>query len=203
MEKEALDFIVYCIFGDMSCPEDAIISRAYVDMAAHTMKGFDDYNEKWECRFKASELIKKSLYQLDEKDFDIWHKRLCESLISIYSSEKLSYGQAQKWINMTIKYVYVLRKLGALHETVFPFISDEHVSLFHPPVDSYILKDVLNDRSTSWSGMNDSQYDTIRDSLKTKDFDFIKELHEWNEISEAQKEYDSKSYARFLEKKKS
>lgn len=93
-----MEFIVYCVFGDTHKSVAAIINRAYVDMASHTMTGFDDTNEKWDCRYKASELIKDSLAKLEEKDFDIWHKELCNSLISIYPDEKLKMVKHKNWL---------------------------------------------------------------------------------------------------------
>lgn len=198
-EKDALDFIVYSFFGDIKKnPEDAIIARAYVDMASHTLTGIKDYNEKWDCRYRASRLIKESLYALpDGTNFDDWHNKLCKALIDIYNG-RIKYGQAQKWVNMTIKYTYVLKTLGAIDNSIFPYISDKHVSKFHPPIDSYILRDVLKD-STSWSKITDeTQYSAIRNKLKAKGFNFISELNKWSQIAERQRQYDKKSYAAFL-----
>lgn len=43
---------------------------------------------------------------------------------------KFTYGQAQKWINMIIKYLYVLK--ANLFEGVFDY--------FHIPFDNYVLE---------------------------------------------------------------
>ena len=198
-ENAALDFIVYSLFGDMSSPEEAVINRAYVDMASHTLTGFDDYNEKWRCRYEGSKLIKESLNLLSEKDtFDTWHKTLCEGLMDVYPKQKLTYGQAQKWVNMTIKYVYVLKRLEKMDQSVFPFISKAHAHLFHPPVDSYVLREVLKDHC-SWSGIeNNTKYEEKRAKLKDKGFDFKTELSKWPKIAEKQRQNDKKSYAYFL-----
>lgn len=202
MEKECLDFLVYCIFGDMSEPADAIINRAYVDMASHTMRDLKDVDEKWECRYNASNLIRESLAQLVEEDFDSWHQKICNALIKEYPVDKLSYGQAQKWINMVIKYTYVLKKLNVVPKSLFTYVTDAHLLSFHPPIDSYILKDVLSDSETKWSKMDYGEYETIRKDLKSRKFDFVRELHEWTEISEAQKEHDTNSYERYIKTKK-
>lgn len=200
-EKDALDFIVYSFFGDIKKnPEDAIIGRAYVDMASHTLTGIKDYNEKWDCRYRASRIIKESLYTLsDGTNFDDWHDTLCKELRDIYSG-RLSYGQAQKWVNMTIKYAYVLKKLGAVDEGIFPYISEKHVSEFHPPIDSYILRGVIKD-NTAWSNIDTvEEYKELKDRLKKEDFDFKSELKKWPQIAEEQRQYDKKSYAAFLKK---
>lgn len=94
----------------MENPIDAAIDRAYVDMASHTLKGFAEhqYQEKWELRFEASSKIKEALGLLDaESDYTSWHCELCGKLQKVYTEKRLSYGQAQKWVNMTTKYLQV------------------------------------------------------------------------------------------------
>lgn len=59
-------------------------------------------------------------------DFDEWHKNLCEDLVDDYEnafknafSEKctniFTYGNAQKWVNMTLKYLDLLVSMGMLN----------------------------------------------------------------------------------------
>ena len=45
----------------------------------------------------------------DQEEFTLWHQRLCVKLTLLdHDSYKLHIGQAQKWINMTLKYLSVL-----------------------------------------------------------------------------------------------
>jgi hypothetical protein len=47
---------------------------------------------------------------LSQETFDNIHKGICDELKRIYGAFGFTYGQAQKWINMTLKYYYLLDK---------------------------------------------------------------------------------------------
>ncbi|MCI5948919.1 MAG: hypothetical protein MRZ22_08370, partial [Oscillospiraceae bacterium] len=180
MKEKAIDFLTFCYFGSRGNDIDSIINRAYVDMASHTMATFEDVNEKWSCRWNASNVIKEAIVTID-KPYDTWHNDTCNNIISQYPENVLSYGQAQKWLNMTVKYVYVLKLLDRF-QGQYKYISDEHVSEFHVPIDSYILENVLCDKHTVWSKMNYLQYKKIREELAQKSYEFLDELQEWDEL---------------------
>lgn len=76
-------------------------------------------------------------------DFDDWHKAKCEEIINFMNNsidksntkilkkeEKFTIGQAQKWVNMTLKYLWLL---NALPTGVKP-------EYLHVPIDSYIIE---------------------------------------------------------------
>lgn len=76
-------------------------------------------------------------------DFDDWHKAKCEEIINFMNNsidksntkilkkeEKFTIGQAQKWVNMTLKYLWLL---DALPDNI-----DEND--LHIPIDSYIIE---------------------------------------------------------------
>lgn len=75
-------------------------------------------------------------------DFDDWHKAKCEEIINfmnnsidksntkILKEENFTIGQAQKWVNMTLKYLWLL---NALPTGVKP-------EYLHVPIDSYIIE---------------------------------------------------------------
>ena len=80
-------------------------------------------------------------YPNDSSDFDSWHKRECNKIIenmnASYDKGKrkflevpFKYGQAQKWLNMTLKYLWLLDMLPV-------GISPESL---HVPIDSFILQ---------------------------------------------------------------
>ena len=119
-----------------------------------------------------SKLIKEriELYFFNDKDeFDKWHTNLCEELVKKYGEicEKheiqtfsdpsgfFSYGNAQKWVNMTIKNLYVISGAylamgGFENEALFNAIvarSDK----YHIPLDNLILgaiceKELIKDK---------------------------------------------------------
>ena len=74
-----------------------------------------------------------------EKDFDEWHEGCCTEIEKkakepglIKVGKKFSYGQAQKWINMTLKYM----DISGFWDQQFTGLRQ----FLHVPVDSYILK---------------------------------------------------------------
>ena len=74
-------------------------------------------------------------------EFDKWHYVLCSDLVMISKQtdrvfqygKHLTYGQAQKWVNMTIKYCYILG-IGSFND-----------ALMHVPIDDYILSAIAKE----------------------------------------------------------
>lgn len=198
---QAYEFILYCYFGDMANPIEAAIDRAYIDMASHTLRGFGkDYHIKWELRFMASEKIKEMLKNIS-KDYDDWHGKTCKIIQKIYNDKGIdfSYGQAQKWINMTTKYLYVFSLIFADREDERLFVIPEaiikHHEKLHIPIDNYILSELQLDKFAPWSKMDEDMYNECRNNFVGKDIDW--ELENWNTVSNAKKVNDIASYARY------
>lgn len=78
----------------------------------------------------------KNFYLLEISDFDSWHRKTCEDICQVAKEytrgddDKFSGGQAQKLVNMTLKYLLLLGD-----EKAFEFKERLHV-----PVDSYIME---------------------------------------------------------------
>ena len=209
--KNAMEFLLFSYFGDISDPIMAAINRAYVDMASHTLTGFKEDKNKWKCREQASNTIYKKIEELTKlqlkNDFDNWHDKLCEKIIEEYKKickdqkeEKveLSYGQAQKWVNMTLKYLYIFKSIDKQigFENLFNDYADYEVEFkkeffekfaienFYVPIDSYILghirkanKDKISSDNklktetgdVAWSKMEQKDYEVVKDLTKTLD----------------------------------
>ena len=100
--------------------------------------------------------IKYHILKSDEDSYDDIHKKVCTFIIEKVNSYKddfmadnFTYGQAQKWLNMTIKYMYLMG-----------FWKDEFKNIekaLHIPVDSYIIQAV-------W-GNDDIKLPLIKDKL--------------------------------------
>ena len=207
--RQAVDFLISCYFGQSQDLIDAAINRAYVDMAAHTMKGFGDTKDKtqkkWECRYNSSEIIKVALKKYTSGTcFNEWHEKLVCDIQSVYGENTMSYGQAQKWLNMTIKYLYILRTILGEEDhrlsCVKGFLQNTSVSDYYPPVDSYVLKGAGVKCDASWSSMNKSQYDDVKRQIGDEK-DFMWELEMWESFSKEFSYYNSKSYAYFVKEK--
>ncbi len=83
----------------------------------------------------------KGEISFENSDFDEWHEVKCEEIINFMNNsidksnteilkEKFTVGQAQKWVNMTLKYLWLL---DALPQNIGE--KDLHV-----PIDSYIIE---------------------------------------------------------------
>lgn len=83
----------------------------------------------------------KGEISFENSDFDEWHEVKCEEIINFMNNsidksnteilnESFTIGQAQKWVNMTLKYLWLL---DALPQNIGE--KDLHV-----PIDSYIIE---------------------------------------------------------------
>ena len=164
MKKEnAINFLLFGYFGITSknSKDDIIsaaINRAYRDAASDVLSLKDDSKkdtEKGQDLFaEAGNLIKVFIEEvltngtqnkLNKKDYDEKHKNLCDALISKYkgcanSGYEFSYGIAQKWVNMTMKYLGVIL-------TIFSEFNDKNDFVtFHESfqaVESYLHVPIL------------------------------------------------------------
>lgn len=144
-------------------------------------------------------------------DFDDWHKAKCEEIINFMNNsidksntkilkkeEKFTIGQAQKWVNMTLKYLWLL---DALPDNI-----DEND--LHIPIDSYIIEIAYDNKNKfdnalgleekpkeSWSKLSEYKnyfgiQKEIREAIKTnatKETIPIKwESLAWIEVAEKQ-----------------
>ncbi len=82
--------------------------------------------------------------EYSELAFDNWHKDACtclkdyaekliENNISLFRDRFFPYGFAQKWINMTLKYMHIM---GLWNDEL-----GEKARYFHVPVDAYIINE--------------------------------------------------------------
>ncbi len=82
--------------------------------------------------FASIQAIKPSPTQVQ---FDEWHRSACVELVKIYRSggyRSFCVGHAQKWLNMTFKYIYVL---GDERLPGFGHVYD----LCHVPLDNILI----------------------------------------------------------------
>lgn len=113
----------------------------------------------------------KGEISFENSDFDEWHEVKCEEIINFMNNsidksntkilkkkEKFTIGQAQKWVNMTLKYLWLL---DALPQNIGE--KDLHV-----PIDSYIIEIAY------------SKTDAFKYSLELED----KPEKSWSKLSE-------------------
>lgn len=218
--KHAIDFLLYSYFGitlDSGAEEGlcAAIDRAYRDASSHALSVKDE-NVKREKKVAAAKEIRERLRKLVEssKPYDTWHGELCGELRKLYQGvlfgkdREFTYGIAQKWVNMTMKYLYLLygvfEESGA--ETDFPKIygriAAEYAADLHAPIDSYILSaaaekgvgaDLLEAGNDQWSKIREEKpyrayQKTLRGKMQSGESVIEWEGPAWIEQSERVKE---------------
>lgn len=182
-EQHAIDFLVFCVLGNTDDPLVACIDRAYRDMASHTLqlKNKNDEN-KYALRYEASKKIKKWINNLKNfsspEEFNNDHKKICEALQEIYkgsikseNADTITIGQAQKWVNMALKYLCVLNVLGKLKDNKLKDMLENNYKFFHIPIDRYIIK-ALKMPNIFWSKIeeynNYLKYQTSKEITENK-----------------------------------
>lgn len=130
-------------FGKDECEIRICAHRAYRDFCRR-LAGIAQNSDKQKWREAVEEYIDKRIKELlsktdtDKKNFDIWHKDTCEGILkfsndSVFRNIPLkTYGLAQKWLNMTLKYMIIMGKWEKDMKAIIPFL--------HVPVDSYIME---------------------------------------------------------------
>jgi hypothetical protein len=153
------EYLFQISFGVRGSELDRFVSRAYRDMN-RTFGGIGklDANIKKNNELKTTVLndakakMKECFNGLRKKhppkdqvkrirEFDAWHSSSCKALIAYYGTVlrplkldhlRLTYGQAQKWLNMTMKYCWVCGSTDL--DWLVPWFPSAHV-----PVDEVIL----------------------------------------------------------------
>lgn len=127
--------------------------NAYRDMATHTLKynGTPSDAAKKELKDDIFKQIKNRFDVSEMKEnFDEWHKSFCQYIVKCVGNSELlwqidrslivdnvfTYGQAQKLVNMMLKYLYVYDKCngGDTYDGVIQF--------FHVPLDSKVFSEI-------------------------------------------------------------
>lgn len=162
IKKEMWDFVLWNMFGisskDMACSDlqrQRAIAKKCADTAFLDLRRTLRYNDQGsksdredfrdEVNGIVADALNELLSETEQGGFDEAHNGICEKIIkvakkgSVIKGEEFYYGQAQKWLNMTLKYMYLLELWEEEFERVIPWM--------HVPVDSYILKAAASSES--------------------------------------------------------
>lgn len=171
--ENAIDFLMFSYFGisledgeDREQILDAAVKRAYIDATQQgsynaMLKGKNKDASK-EIKDKAIQRLKEAVDELLSnkvlaESYSAWHQKMCKEICMLYegvifinkkeNEEKaFSYGNAQKWVNMTMKYIYILHAVYKEKAAKCDFCNtygdqiDILMCDLDVPVDSYILK---------------------------------------------------------------
>ena len=134
----------------------------------------------------------KSYTVTSQADFDKWHMETCGNLIDKFGTwgvdSKLTYGQSQKWINISFKYLYAFTLFGCCVKGFPSEIAVSKMEYCHLPLDNIVIcnlsaKEIeelkkidkkwkIGEKSWTydgrrWSKLTESDYITIQEELRT------------------------------------
>lgn len=168
--ENSVEFLVFTYFGiDFNDDFDTLLKSAIkVAYNDATMQGAYNALEKENVESikynnvaqKLESAIKDDLLKDNSKGYEKWHKYICEELVKCYekvtSNNKnpaFSYGNAQKWVNMTMKYLYILseifHKFNFNKDCNFEDYYDRIGKLYEElqvPVDSFIIESIWDEK---------------------------------------------------------
>ena len=200
MQNLIADFYRVCVFGNKNPEIKDVAKRAYRDLCRTIRDTKQDIRDK--AKNEVFDFITSEIEKLENKeysDYDKFHETLCDGIIDIYKNHKIKfyYGQAQKWVNMLMKYLCVL---GVER---FPWLKGMHHYL-HIPIDSIILDLAINElkintvtvksrnislKNITWSRIEDKEiYDAIQTELRRaiearNEIPIIWEFNAWNSLN--------------------
>ena len=172
--EDVKDFLLNAYFGDVADPIYTAANSAYLDLnrTIEFKKAPNISKErKSALRHKCVEIIKARIAGLskdglfDKEMFDSWHSKLCEAICRKYNDSGIHfhYGQAQKWVNMTMKYLSVIDSTQ----------TEGYLDCLHVPVDSVVI-DLANEEfgierpANRWSRMTKEEYISYQEELRSK-----------------------------------
>ena len=137
VDTDALDFLKVIYFGVITNPYEAASKRAYLDMNRTIRFNGMPKETRTELRSSVTALLEKEIRLLTPKiitsqdAFDTWHHAQCTELLSLYQENNIEfhYGQSQKWLNMMIKYLYMIGE--CTFDGLFQYL--------HVPLDNYVF----------------------------------------------------------------
>lgn len=134
VDKDRFEFLWFTFFGSGVDPYEISSKKAYRDLC-RTLRFFGGSGQIY--REKVDQLLKERISLelvgrlFTQKQYDDWHRSLCMDILKVYQQGEIEFhiGQAQKWINMMLKYLYIYG--GVDIETVMPVL--------HVPLDHYVF----------------------------------------------------------------
>lgn len=145
-EKDYNLFYKSMWYGNINDPIESAIRSAYRDLC-RTIHGFSKNEYRSQIYDTAKNILYSEIKMLlnanirNQNDFDKWHEDCCEKMIVVFGEQTFYYGQAQKWINMSLKYISMFEH--KLIKRVYEYC--------HVPIDNYILEALDYSFQVAWS----------------------------------------------------
>lgn len=173
VDKDILDFYKVIYFGAITDSMAATSNRAYLDLNRTIRFNKIPQEKRDSLRCSVTLLFKKEILALVEagvdsqNGYDSWNHRICWEMRTYYreAGVEFHYGQVQKWLNMTMKYLYVSGE----------YTFDDLFQFLHVPIDKNVFsiarKELgIRPPTTAWSRWDDynRQYMTYQKELHSK-----------------------------------
>ena len=137
VSKDAYDFLKHMLFGAWNSIYVAASERAYRDICRTLRNIRQTDTNSTKLRSEIDILLEQEICALldrgiaNQKQYDEWHEKLCLRIRKHYHDNgfEMTIGQAQKWVNMTMKYLFIADAPGMVDAFYF----------CHVPIDSYII----------------------------------------------------------------
>ncbi len=166
-------FLMVCLFGSQYKSElndeekiDLVINRAYRDFCRTINKDKlkqNEYDLKT-AKDATKKIITNNIRTIpsNKEAYDKWFFDLCSAITNI----GYSFGQAQRWVNMTMKYLIVLD---------YEPIDQAIIECLHAPIDTDIVQKVIDENHWSdylpWSSydvLSEKKYRELQEIIHTK-----------------------------------
>jgi hypothetical protein len=140
-QSDYMEFLLRLKFGSDD-PLSACSRQAYEDFK-RTLRGIAKLPKAKEARQQANETLSLMIKSIrdrkaaTQKDFDKWHREACDRLAALYRKrgyKSFTVGHAQKWLNMTFKYIYTMgeqRLPGFAHLYGFCHVPLDNILIGH------------------------------------------------------------------------
>ncbi|MBP5677108.1 MAG: hypothetical protein J6W88_01270 [Bacteroidales bacterium] len=175
LSEDILRFLKLAYFGNTENPFNAAGDRAYRDFCRTIDFPKSEYKlsrrellkraiKRQKCKDDIYLWLEESLNNIAKYDYDKWHEITCDGIIERFKSQALlTYGQAQKWLNMTMKYLLVFD-----NKDVCQLIPPLHV-----PIDNGVIRKAkkmykLSAPPTPWSQWDKETYVKYQHRLRDK-----------------------------------
>lgn len=132
------EFIRLMAFGKLDDPLATASRKAYHDLQRTIHYSGAEQEIRNDLRMEIEIIVKRDFPYVfaqngvTQVEYDKWHEALCMKIVSIYLQKGFEFhlGQAQKWVNMMMKYLYVIQ---------IPEI-ERIIPVLHVPIDNYIYQ---------------------------------------------------------------
>lgn len=169
IEKNLLETLKFLYFGSTDNCYKASSKKAYIDLCRTIVFSGAGLINRKECENVVDSLIENRISNIvkfgiaSQEKYNEWHCSLCNEIIEIYATKNIAFhfGQAQKWINMTVKYLYVINDIDL----------SKIINYAHIPLDNYVFKAAENELGIkqpikAWSRMDYEEYKDYQDKLR-------------------------------------